>query len=51
MLGRARLLGFAVTLAIVAFGLWRLDLSAVADALRAIIDEVCDLVVLAIEPE
>ena len=34
MLGRARLLGFAVTLAIVAYGLWRLDLSAVGDALR-----------------
>lgn len=34
MLGRARLLGFAVTLAIVGFGLWRLDLSAVGDALR-----------------
>jgi uncharacterized protein (TIRG00374 family) len=34
VLGRARLLGFAVTLAIVAFGLWRLDLSDVAEALR-----------------
>jgi uncharacterized protein (TIRG00374 family) len=34
VLARVRLLGFAVTLAIVAYGLWRLDLSAVADALR-----------------
>jgi uncharacterized protein (TIRG00374 family) len=35
MLGRARLLGFLVTLAIVAYGVWRLDLSKVGAALGA----------------
>lgn len=35
MLGRARLLGFAVTLAIVAYGVWRLDLSKVGLALAS----------------
>jgi uncharacterized protein (TIRG00374 family) len=33
MLGRARVLGFVVTLAIVGYGIWRLDLSKVSAAL------------------
>jgi uncharacterized protein (TIRG00374 family) len=34
VLGRARLVGFVITLAILAYGIWRLDLAEVAAALR-----------------
>lgn len=34
MLGRARLIGFVITLAILVYGVWRLDLAEVAVALR-----------------